>query len=136
MGDARRRARPREPDLPYWARDRSIRSGFIASDGIRSARDLLTLDNAIENLSRRFKPAALSSRPIFTGSGSFNNPPLSTALMPLVPSQGLNQPKTRLRIIATPAFLLHTLKFGRNKILMGAPTVIDRLNLDLVEIYT
>jgi len=45
--------------LIYWPRGRRTRSGFTASDGIRSARDLLTLDNAVENLGRRFKPAAL-----------------------------------------------------------------------------
>lgn len=38
---------------------RGIRSGFTASDGMRSARDLVTLHNAVEQLGRRFKPAAL-----------------------------------------------------------------------------
>ena len=37
----------------------AFRSGFTASDGIRSAPDLLTFANAVENLSRRFQPAAL-----------------------------------------------------------------------------
>src|SRR5271165_80827 len=39
------RVRSREPDLAYWFRDR----------GIRSPRALITLDNAVENLSRRFQ---------------------------------------------------------------------------------
>ena len=50
------------PELIYRTkpRDRCIRSGFTVSDGIRSARDLLTLDNPAENLSRRLQTRAAS----------------------------------------------------------------------------
>ncbi len=40
---------------------------------------------------------------------------------PLVPAQGFNERKTRSRIIAIPAFLLHMLEFRSTEILMGAP---------------
>jgi hypothetical protein len=40
---------------------------------------------------------------------------------PLVPSQGINQAKTRPWTIARPAFLLYILEFRNNEILMGAP---------------
>jgi hypothetical protein len=59
-----------------------------------------------------------------------------TCLDPLLPSQALNQPKIRSPTIARPAFLLDILEFWAIEILMGAPTVIDRADLNVREICT
>lgn len=59
IGHPTQRAWSRELIYRTKPRDRCIRSGFTVSDGIRSARDLLTLDNPAENLSRRLQTRRL-----------------------------------------------------------------------------
>ena len=59
---------------------------------------------------------------------------------PLVPSQGVDQPKFRSRTIVKPAFLLDILKFPSNEILwvpqLGAPTITQQPDLTIVDLDT